>query len=31
MTSPHVYRFAVSLPPQGAIAPLERSYGSKNA
>ncbi len=29
--SAQVHGFAVSLPPEGAIAPLERSCGSKNA
>ncbi len=29
--SPHVHGTAVSLPPEGAFAPLERSYESKNA
>jgi len=31
MISPHVHGFTVSLPPEGAFAPLERSGGSKNA
>jgi hypothetical protein len=29
--SPHVHGFAISLPPEGAFAPLERSCGSNNA
>ena len=29
--SPHVRGDAVSLPPEGAFAPLERSCGSKHA
>ncbi len=29
--SPHVHGFAVSLPPEGATAPLELSCESKNA
>ena len=29
--SPHVHGFAVSLTPEGSIALLERSCGSKNA
>ena len=29
--SPRVHGNADSLPPEGAFAPLERSYGSKNA
>jgi hypothetical protein len=29
--SPHVHGSAVSLPPEGAIAPLELSCGSKHA
>jgi hypothetical protein len=29
--SPHVHGFAVSLPPEGAFAPLERSCESENA
>jgi hypothetical protein len=29
--SPHVHGYAVSLPPKGAFAPSERSFGSKNA
>ena len=29
--SPHVRGYAVSLPPEGAFALLELSYGSKNA
>ena len=31
MKTPHVHGSAVSLPPKGAFAPLERSCGSKNA
>ncbi len=29
--SPHVHGFAVSLPPEGAFAPLELSFGSAHA
>jgi hypothetical protein len=29
--SHHVHGAAVSLPPEGAFAPLERSHESKNA
>jgi len=29
--SPHVHGFAISLPPEGAFAPLERSCGNNNA
>ena len=29
--SPHVHHFVYSLPPEGAIAPLERSCGSNHA
>jgi len=28
---PQVHGFAVSLPPEGALAPLERSYESEHA
>ena len=31
MKTPNVHGSAVSLPPEGAFAPLERSCGSKNA
>ncbi len=31
MTCPHVHGFAVSLPPEGALAPLERSCESEHA
>ena len=29
--SPHIRGYAVSLPPEWAFVPLERSCGSKNA
>jgi len=29
--SPHIHGYAVSLPPKGAVAPLELSCGSKHA
>ncbi len=29
--SPHVHGLAVSLPPEGAVAPFERSFESEHA